>query len=75
MALGRGMKLHNEYARALSNYERIPKAVLAAIAYSFADRLNCDIEGATPEGTIMDEWHLLYENGIVPQRPDGDKER
>ena len=49
-------------------YAGTPKAVFAAIAYSFAMRLNED----QPEAAIaefMKEWRVLHEQAIVPQRP------
>lgn len=65
----RGMKLTNEYARALTEYARLPKAVLAAVAYSFAARVIADNDPAVVEAAILLEWQTLYENGIVPQAP------
>lgn len=65
------MKTSNEYQDQLGKfYARTPKAVFAAIAYSFADRL--DGETPTPYGikiAIINEWRALNENGIVPQKP------
>jgi len=64
------MKTHNDYARCIVDYERIPKAVLAAIAYSFASRLIEDNDSPTMvDAAIMDEWATLHINGIVPQKP------
>lgn len=64
------MKTGNNYARALVSYERIPKAVLAAVAYSFASRLIADDDSPTMiEMAILDEWDVLHQNGIVPQAP------
>lgn len=66
----RGLKLSNEYARAIVDYGRIPKAVLAAVAYSFASRIISDGDSPTMiEAAIMDEWVVLHQNGIVPQKP------
>ena len=64
------MKTHNEYAKALVAYNRIPKAVLAAVAYSFASRIIADGDSPTMiEAAILHEWDVLHQNGIVPQRP------
>lgn len=71
-------KIMNEYAQALEAdlYERIPKAVLAAIAVSLAVRLGgMTGYGEDPptapfvaaRGLILEEWEALHENGIVPQ--------
>ncbi len=66
----RGIKLSNEYARAIVSYERIPKAVLAAVAYSYASRLIGDSDSPTMvESAILEEWQVLHDNGIVPQEP------
>lgn len=67
-------KLGNEYARAVVEYERIPKAVFAAIAYSFASRIlaTCGGDSDSPtmiEAAIIEEWKILNQNGIVPQAP------
>lgn len=69
MANGRGMKTHNEYALAFGRiYDETPKAVFAAIAYSFAMRLNEDQPEAAIAG-FLKEWTILHNQGIVPQRP------
>lgn len=60
-------KISNEYQAALKNYEQIPKAVLAAIAVSFASCGGDNIEEA--QDAIMDEWKALFNAGIVPQKP------
>ena len=72
MSTMRGVKLSNEYARLLGPlYADMPKAVLAAIAVSFANRLNDGVFQGV-ECLLMDEWQALYDNGIVPQRPPAD---
>jgi hypothetical protein len=59
-------KLTNEYAGFLGNvYDRTPKAVFAALAVSFAMRSG--LTGTASE--CLDEWRVLHENGIVPQKP------
>lgn len=62
-------KIGNEYARAFGPlYARTPKAVFAAIAFSFALRLNEDhADRAAAE--FLKEWETLHANGIVDQRP------
>lgn len=61
----------NEYAAQLGKlYEQTPKAVFAAIAYSFADRL--DGEAPTPNRIaemLVEEWLALSTAGIIPQKP------
>lgn len=67
------MKTGNEYAHALTTFSRIPKAVLAAIAYSFASKIIEDHDSPTMvEAAILDEWLTLHQNGIVPQKPPND---
>jgi hypothetical protein len=62
------VKLSNEYARDLGRlYEDTPKAVWAALAYSFAMRLNEDSHDAVPIA-LCAEWAALHRAGIVPQR-------
>lgn len=63
-------KKSNSYERVLTLnfYERIPKAVLAAIAVSYASRqTNEDFTKVQAE--ILNEWRCLHEAGIVPQKP------
>jgi|GEM_PF-2907086 len=47
-------------------YRAIPKDVFAAIAVSFACR-NCDFSDV--ENELFKEWMILFENGIVQQKP------
>lgn len=67
-------KLSNEYAERIPEelYSKMPKAVLAAIAVSFAVRLyGSDDQAAfdvVPD-ELLAEWAILYQNGIVPQTP------
>ena len=66
-------KKGNGYADAIVDYDKIPKAVLAAMLVS-----RCSVGGEmlqTDEGEremndiIAWEWRTLYQNGIVPQAP------
>lgn len=67
-----GPKLSNQYAGALGRlYDLTPKAVFAAVAYSYATWA-CGEEAKTSEKVVMrllEEWRVLHENGIVPQKP------
>lgn len=66
------MKSHNEYAAVFGkHYRRIPKAVFAAIAFSFAVRIHGEQPLDEQVDNVLKEWHALYENGIVPQIPPG----
>ena len=64
----------NAYAGAFDQdlYDRIPKAVWAAIAISRitcgGDLLDRDTLGGA-EKYIIDEWDILHAAGIVPQGP------
>jgi hypothetical protein len=61
----------NEYADMLHPlYDNIPKTVMAAIAVSFAIQLKGeeDFEYFIKK-RIMEEWEILHQNGIVPQKP------
>lgn len=65
----RGVKIGNEYAHALGkDYADTPKAVYAALALSLAMRLSADNLDAA-KALLADEWRILHENGIVPQKP------
>lgn len=58
----------NEYSLALGRlYADAPKSVLAAVAVSLATVGGDYLEEA--EQRVLDEWRVLHENGIVPQRP------
>ncbi len=65
------MKIHNEYAAAIVEYARIPKAVFAAVAYSLASQvMGHDKDSPTLIGEyILREWEVLHQNGIVQQKP------
>lgn len=61
-------KVSNEYAEELGSlYDRIPKAVLAAIAVSYASNGGYDMEHAVDN--ILAEWQCLHNNHIIPQKP------
>ncbi len=64
---GNEMKL-NEYAAQLGRlYDRTPKAVLAAIAVSMLTDGGDALDEA--QERLLNEWSILHECGIVPQRP------
>lgn len=48
-------------------YDRIPKAVFAAIAVSSLTQGGDRLERAVPR--LLREWSVLHDNGIVKQRP------
>ncbi len=66
-----GVKLHNDYAAQFGRlYAKTPKAVFAAVAFSFAMRMAED----NPERALDEftrEWRVLHEQGIVPQKWTG----
>jgi agmatine/peptidylarginine deiminase len=65
-------KTFNEYARAFGPlYARIPKAVFAAVAFSFAGWAAGNEAKDTDQQVerFLAEWRVLHENGIVPQGP------
>ena len=64
----RGVKLSNEYARAIRNFGTIPKSVFAAVAYAFASRIEETDDPKSIEFAIVREWRTLRDNRIVPQR-------
>lgn len=82
------MKTTNGYALLIGSdlYSRTPKAVFAALAVSFANRLaGIGVDDASEDGEflgspdaeaeaqrwIVEEWKALKEAGIVPQSAPG----
>jgi hypothetical protein len=64
-------KISNEYARAFGDlYERTPKAVFAAIAFSALTCGGDNWDGG--QAALLKEWRTLHANGIVPQAPPGE---
>ena len=61
-------KTMNPYALGRDFYHETPKAVFAAIAYSYCSA-GGDADDATSRRNFLNEWRILFENGIVPQRP------
>lgn len=59
----------NEYANALPDYDRTPKAVYAAVALSLATQVGQCAEFSEAHALILEEWRILHGNGIVPQCP------
>ncbi len=66
--MSRGIKIGNNYAEAFGRlYAKTPKAVFAAIVYSYTSS-----GGDHPEVAMknfLDEWAILHQNGIVDQEP------
>jgi hypothetical protein len=58
----------NAYVAEIQNYDRIPKAVLCAIAVSLLSTGGENMEGV--EARLVEEWRILHQNGIVAQSPD-----
>jgi hypothetical protein len=66
---GRGMKISNEYAQVLKpRYGGAPKAVIAAVAVSLLLKEH-DGKWSEVYDAFVKEWAILYQNGIVPQKP------
>ena len=63
-------KKKNAYQEVLSQgfFEDCPKAVFAALAVSYASR-QYEEDFTKVEAELKNEWRLLYQNGIVPQKP------
>lgn len=58
----------NEYQQALGDiFDKAPKAVLAAIATSALTCGGGELDQARDRA--LREWWVLYEQGIVPQKP------
>lgn len=67
-----GLKKINEYAGRVADYDRIPKAVFAAIAVSLLTGGGDHFEGI--DDAVMREWACLHLAGIVPQKPSREVE-
>jgi len=66
------VKSSNEYAQAFGPlYAKIPKAVFAAVAFSFAGWAAGNEAKDTDQQVerFIAEWRTLHDNGIVPQNP------
>lgn len=67
------MKITSEYSQAFGYlYDKTPKAIFAAIAFSLAFR---DVEESSPAEAVvacLKEWATLHQNGIVEQKPPTD---
>ena len=62
------MKTGNEYHRVIGKLAtECPKTVLAALAVSYASSGGDFLDRA--ERALAYEWQVLYDNGIVPQKP------
>ncbi len=66
--MNHGSKLSNCYQQAFGKlYANTPKAVFAALVYSYTSA-----GGDYPEKAIqnfLNEWQILYDQEIIPQRP------
>jgi hypothetical protein len=62
-------KTMNEYAGAVGGklYGRTPKAVFAAVAVSMVTNGGDHLNNA--RRLFLEEWWILHEAGIVPQKP------
>lgn len=60
----------NHYAGAIPGFDRIPKTVLGAIAMSYASNGGDDLDVGGDR--LLAEWRILFENGIVEQKPPKD---
>lgn len=58
----------NEYSRLLKHFDKFPKSVLAAIAVSHSMQINGE-DFDKIETNMVKEWEVLYNGGIVPQKP------
>lgn len=58
----------NEYQTSYPAFDKTPKAVVGAVAYSLALRL-CEDNHERAAELLRDEWAALHTTGIVPQKP------
>lgn len=65
-----GHKKGNQYAAMLGDlYNEAPKAVLAAIAVSFAVILDGEERHERAANAVLSEWWTLYDAGVIAQKP------
>lgn len=50
-------------------FDSCPKAVLFEIARQFAMRVADDFSDEAAFATMVNEWRILHDNKIVPQKP------
>lgn len=50
-------------------FDKCPKGVLFEIARQFGMRVADDFSAEGGFGAMVDEWEILHQNGIVPQKP------
>lgn len=63
-----GGNLSNDYSLVLGPlFDKTPKAVLAAIVVSLLSQGGDHMDEVA--AGLLAEWHTLYQNRIVPQRP------
>jgi hypothetical protein len=60
--------LPNELMSGFPDFDRTPKSVIAAIAVSFA-ALQSDGDFEKAKELIRQEWFLLHQGRVVPQKP------
>lgn len=66
--MSHGIKKTNEYSRQFGPlYGKVPKAVFAAVVYSFVSSGGDDQTHAIQR--FIQEWRILHENGILTQKP------
>lgn len=73
------MKIYNDLVDLFPDYDHTPKAVIAAVCWSIAERLSAFDDSDDAADLIRKEWAALHANGIVPQKPvarvEGDAEQ
>ena len=65
----KGFKTTNLYQEMFPNYTKTPKAVIAAVAIALAIQITGNDSLFEGKRIITNEWRILHEAGIVPQKP------
>jgi hypothetical protein len=60
-------KISNEYAEMLGGYP--PKAVIAGVVVSLLMRFGETTDRDEINRLFVEEWKVLNDNGIIPQKP------
>lgn len=68
------MKTTNHYCAKYPQYAKTPKAVIAAVAFSLAQRI-CNDSAAEAALLLSDEWDALYVTTVVSQKRPAKKQK
>jgi hypothetical protein len=72
--MARGLKIGNEYAQQFGRlYAKTPKAVFAAIVWSYSNLVFGEDHKDMHIARFLDEWRNLHDNEILAQDAPNDR--